>query len=57
MDKTDLKEHYRRDIGFHLRCAMESVEKLEAELDIKNVDDVEELTLLMETKGAIDTLI
>jgi len=54
MDKTDLKEHYRKDIQFHLRCAKESVEKLDGELDPKNVEDVGEIEGLMELRYHID---
>jgi hypothetical protein len=53
MNRTQLKEHYKRDIEFHLRCARESVHKLEGELDIENVEEHEYLTYLDEVKSIL----
>ena len=43
--KDYLKENYRRNVDFHLRCAIESTEKLMGELDPKDVEDIAELAI------------
>jgi len=57
MDLKDKKEHYRRDIEFHLRCAKESAVKLMHSMDPKDVEDMAEMVIIEERILLIDSVI